>query len=497
MQTFVWNARYETGILRMDTQHRRLVDLINGLGDRISQGELADLDRLYAALLDYALVHFSDEESLMAEHRLAPEVMAQHHESHVQFVRQIEQMKGAGKVSLERVDALNRFLASWLILHILGEDMDVARRMLAASGAQRLRDAVPQSDSEAAMLAAFLNLQDALSKANSELQAANADLENRVAERTRALQDANAELLAQRDELQALLTRLESVQLQLLQKEKMASVGQLAAGVAHEINNPIGFVSSNLTMLGEYSEDLLAIVDAYATTDSLIARDPHALAMIHRIKMDRDLDFLRGDLKTLLAESRDGLRRVTRIVDDLKDFSRLDDDSWQTVDLHTGLNSTINIVLSEVRQKAELRREYGDLPPLRCHPGQLNQVFMNLLINAAQAIEQHGLIIVRTGSADGWGWVEFCDNGCGIPGGQLSRIFEPFFTTKPIGEGTGLGLSMSYSIVHNHSGRIEVSSTVGQGSCFRVCLPLMPAVDSMVLMPAVDSVALNGQAEDS
>lgn len=488
MQTFVWNARYETGILRMDTQHRRLVDLINGLGDTISQGESAGLDRLYAELLDYALVHFSDEESLMAEHHLAPEVMAQHHESHLQFVRQIEQMKGGDNVSLERVDALNRFLASWLVLHILGEDMDIARRMLVASGAQPLRDAVPQSDGEAALLGAFLNLQGALSRANNELQLANAELENRVAERTRALQDVNAELLAQRDELQELLTRLESVQLQLLQKEKMASVGQLAAGVAHEINNPIGFVSSNLTMLGEYSEDLLAIVDAYAATELLIARDPHALATIHRIKEARDLEFVRDDLKTLLAESRDGLRRVTRIVQDLKDFSRLDDDSWQTVDLHTGLDSTINVVRSEIRQKAELRREYGDLPPLRCHPGQLNQVFMNLLINAAQAIAQQGLIIVRTGSADGWGWVEFCDNGCGIQAEFLSRIFEPFFTTKPIGEGTGLGLSMSYSIVHNHSGRIEVSSTVGLGSCFRVCLPLMPAVDAM---------ALNGQAEDS
>lgn len=474
MQTFVWSSRFETGVPLMDMQHRRLVDLINELGDAISCGETgatSEMDRLYAELIDYARVHFAEEERLMTEHGIDPGVITRHHGLHEQFVRQIEQMHGSGDVTAERIRAMNRFLASWLILHILGEDKEIARSIVAASDTAPVVDEAQQSDGETALLAAVLNLQSALSKANTDLLVANADLENRVAERTLALQNANAEL-------QQLLNRLADVQSQLLQKEKLAAVGQLAAGVAHEINNPIGFVTSNLASLAEYAEDLLAILDAYAAAEHLIGRDPHALAAIRRIKEERDLAFVRSDIGTLLEESRNGLRRVSRIVQDLKDFSRVDESDWQVADLHSGLDSTINVVRSEIRQKAELRREYGDLPALRCHPGQLNQVFMNLLINAAQSIERHGLITVRTGCDGNWGWVEICDDGCGIPAEQLPRIFEPFFTTKPVGEGTGLGLSMSHSIVSNHGGRIEVTSRVGQGSCFRVCLPLKQGADA-------------------
>lgn len=495
MQTFVWSPRFETGISDMDAQHHRLVDLINGLGEAILHGETADLDRLHAELFDYTRVHFAEEEALMSEHRLDSRVTTRHRDLHQQFIRQVEQMRAERDGSGDRVQELNRYLASWLTSHILGEDKEIACSIAAASGAAPVPGL--QDGGEAPLLAAVLDMQGALAKANSELMAANQQLESKVAERTQALQEANVELQAQRDELQALLNRLAEVQLQLLQKEKMASVGQLAAGVAHEINNPIGFVSSNLTVLGEYAEDLLAIVDAYAAIEPLIDRHPHAVAAIRCIKEERDLDFIRSDLKTLLDESRDGLRRVSRIVHDLKDFSHVDESSWQLADLHKGLDSTINVVRSEIRLKAELRREYGDLPAVRCHPGQLNQVFMNLLVNAAQAIEQNGLIIVRTGSDDTWGWIEFCDNGCGIPAERLARIFEPFYTTKPVGDGTGLGLSMSYSIVHSHGGRIEVTSSVGQGSCFRVCLPLMPAVDPVVLVPAVDSVVLAGKEESA
>lgn len=285
--------------------------------------------------------------------------------------------------------------------------------------------------------------------------------------------------LARANRAQAtLLDKLEAAQNQLLQKEKLASIGQLAAGVAHEINNPIGFVSSNVTVLGEYLADLLAVLDAYASAETLIARDPQALAAIHRVRQERDLDFVREDSQKLLAESRDGLLRVKQIVQNLKDFSRVDQAEWQLADLHQGLNSTLNVVASELLSKAEVVRAYGDLPPLLCNPGQLNQVFMNLLVNAAQAIETQGTITLRTGrqsAADGegdWGWVEVQDSGAGIAPEHLSRIFEPFFTTKPVGSGTGLGLSLSYGIVNKHGGRIEVASERGKGTCFRIWLPL-------------------------
>ena len=295
----------------------------------------------------------------------------------------------------------------------------------------------------------------------------------------------NAELahtqrdLARANRAQAtLLAKLEAAQSQMLQREKLASIGQLAAGVAHEINNPIAFVSANLTALDEYLQDLWAVLDAYAHATPLIARDAQALSAIERICQERDLAFIREDSVALLAQSRDGLLRVKHIVQNLKDFSRVDQAQWQIANLHEGLDSTINLVAAELRTKAEVVREYGDLPPLMCAPGQLNQVFMNLLVNAAQAIEQHGIITVRTGRGgngldpDQWGWVEVQDTGCGIAQHQMHRLFEPFYTTKIVGQGTGLGLSLCFGMVQNHGGRIEVHSELGQGARFRVVLPL-------------------------
>ncbi len=295
----------------------------------------------------------------------------------------------------------------------------------------------------------------------------------------------NAELaqtqrdLARSNRAQAtLLAKLEAAQSQMLQIEKLASIGQLAAGVAHEINNPIAFVSSNLNTLAEYLQDLWAVLDAYAGATPLIARDAQALGTIERICQERDIAFVREDSVELLAQSRDGLLRVKAIVQNLKDFSRVDQSQWQVANLHDGLDSTLNLVAAQLRAKAEVVRDYGDLPALLCAPGQLNQVFVNLLVNAAQAIEHHGVITVRTGRGDDgldpdqWGWVEVQDTGCGIAQHQMHRLFEPFYTTKIIGQGTGLGLSLCYGIVQSHGGRIEVHSQPGQGARFRVVLPL-------------------------
>ena len=302
------------------------------------------------------------------------------------------------------------------------------------------------------------------------------------------------ELKQNYEHLRALNEQLANAQNQLLQSEKMASIGQLAAGVAHEINNPIGFVSSNLGTLKTYVDELLGVIEAYSAADPLLAGHPEFNATIVARKAEADLDFLGEDIHGLLKESRDGISRVTRIVQDLKDFSRIDSMDWAVANLEQGLDSTLNIALNEIRQKADIVREYAGIPGVECLGSQMNQVFMNLLVNAAQAIDTHGIITIRTGATNDTAWVEIADTGRGIPPENLKRIFDPFFTTKPIGKGTGLGLSLAYSIVQKHHGKLEVSSEVGVGSCFRVEIPRRqpePA-DTNLLQPEFERTNRNG-----
>ncbi|MER2541226.1 MAG: PAS domain S-box protein [Azonexus sp.] len=279
------------------------------------------------------------------------------------------------------------------------------------------------------------------------------------------------ELQEHYQDIQSLNEQLKNTQNQLLQSEKMASIGQLAAGVAHEINNPIGFINSNLGTLKGYVDELLGIIAAYGKADTLIAKQSEIHTAIEALKKRADLDFLNEDIHTLLSESRDGVNRVTKIVQDLKDFSRIDSADWAPANLEQGLDSTLNIVWNELKFKADIVKEYIGLPPVECLGSQLNQVFMNLLLNAAHAIETRGTITIRTGSNGENVWVEIADTGKGIPPENLKRIFEPFFTTKPIGKGTGLGLSLAYSIIQKHHGHLEVVSELGSGSCFHIEIP--------------------------
>ena len=293
----------------------------------------------------------------------------------------------------------------------------------------------------------------------------NARLEEQVLQRTAALSQQLTALTESN-------RKLEEAQFQLLQSEKLASIGQLAAGVAHEINNPIGFINSNLGTLGGYVESLLAIDAAY--TDVQHALEPGvqlAFEAVNTLKTSSDHAFMVEDLRQLIKESRDGLERVKTIVRDLKDFARVGSAEWAWADIHLGLESTLNIVWNELKYKATVEREYGTLPPVHCIPSQLNQVFMNLLVNAAHAIEGQGVIRVRTGCNGKQVWVEVTDTGIGIPPENVTRIFDPFFTTKALGKGTGLGLSLAWGIVQRHRGSIEVESQPGKGSTFRVLLP--------------------------
>ncbi|OEZ54338.1 ATP-binding protein [Duganella sp. HH105] len=272
-------------------------------------------------------------------------------------------------------------------------------------------------------------------------------------------------------EQQALIGELRNAHEQLLQSEKMASIGQLAAGIAHEINNPVGFVNSNMGSLKNYVVTLLGVIERY---EQAAAPHPALAAQLAVLRQQADLEFLKEDVTDLVRESMDGLKRVKDIVQALKDFSHVGETEWQVADLHHGLDSTLNIVANEIKYKARVDKQYGTLPPVTCLASQLNQVFMNLLVNAAHALRELGVITLRTGAADGWVWIEVGDNGCGIAPENLNRIFEPFFTTKPVGSGTGLGLSLSYGIVNRHGGRIEVASVVGQGTRFTVHLPVQP-----------------------
>ncbi|MDX9737256.1 MAG: PAS domain-containing protein [Azonexus sp.] len=275
---------------------------------------------------------------------------------------------------------------------------------------------------------------------------------------------------------QQLNKRLEEATNQLLQSEKMASIGQLAAGIAHELNNPIGFVHSNLGTLDGYINDMMTIVDAYASILAAQGEDSPGLKAIAQLRDERDFDFMREDIFNLLTESKDGIGRVRKIVQDLKTFSRVGEQDWQEADLHQGLDSTLNIVWNELKYKCQVVKEYGELPPVYCLISQLNQVFMNLLVNAGHAIEHKGTITLRSGRlGSDRVFIEIADTGCGIAPDKQHRIFEPFFTTKPVGKGTGLGLSVSYNIVKRHQGEITVTSTPGQGTTFRIILPIHPA----------------------
>lgn len=273
-------------------------------------------------------------------------------------------------------------------------------------------------------------------------------------------------------ELEKAYDELKSVQMQIFQQEKMASIGQLAAGVAHEINNPMGFISSNISTLKKYFE---RITDYMGRVGQAVAErsDDELTAKLAEMRRQLKIDHIMDDGLQLIAESQEGAERVRRIVQDLKSFSRTDQAETALVDINEALVTTINIAWNEIKYLATLERQFGELPRVMCYPQQLNQVFLNLLVNAAHAVSgKKGVITVRTWAEGDSVSVAVIDNGCGIPENIRQRIFEPFFTTKEVGKGTGLGLSISYDIVKKHGGRIDVQSEAGVGTTFTVTLPV-------------------------
>ena len=280
----------------------------------------------------------------------------------------------------------------------------------------------------------------------------------------------------QHRELATAYNDLKVAQSQIIQQEKMASIGQLAAGVAHEINNPTGFIMSNLGSLQKYVDRLTEFI--LVQSEALAGLPPEHAEAVAKQRTSLKVDFIIEDLRSLVKESLDGADRIKKIVQDLKSFSRVDEAEMKMADINAGIESTINIVWNELKYKATLKKEYGDLPRTKCNPGQLNQVFMNMLVNAAHSIEKQGEIRIRTWAEDNAIKVSIADTGAGIQKDKISRIFEPFFTTKEAGKGTGLGLSIAYDIIKKHQGAISVESEVGKGTTFVVTIPIVSRAET-------------------
>jgi two-component system, NtrC family, sensor kinase len=297
----------------------------------------------------------------------------------------------------------------------------------------------------------------------------------RALERRALLRDARRykqDLERRNEELARRQAELERLQAQLVHSEKMASLGQLAAGVAHELNNPAGFIYGNMEVLRECAaglERLLAIYERAALPHE-VSRDAE------RLKAEIDYEHTLADLRTIIDDCAGGAERIRDVVQNLRTFSRLDEAEFKKVDIHEGIDSTIRL-LSRYYSAGCVRlvRDYGELPQVDCYAGQLNQMWMNLLANAAQAVGDGGEVRVTTRLDGGAVRVEVSDTGPGIPAEHLNKIFDPFFTTKPVGEGTGLGLSITYGIVERHGGRIEVESRENFGTTFIVTLPVRAA----------------------
>lgn len=290
-----------------------------------------------------------------------------------------------------------------------------------------------------------------------------------------ALRLSGQQLRERNLELEKTIEKLNQMQIQLIQSEKLASIGQLTAGVAHEINNPLGFVASNLNRFIEYFSDLAGVIDRY---NLLVSADNTDKMLKEKIKEIRehektlDLDFLKKDFNTLMAQTKDGVQRIKSLVDRLRGFAHLSTSGFTDIDVHTAIEDSIAMVWNELKFKAAIKKDYGSLPHIQANEGEIKQVLMNLLINSAQSIEKNGEIRIKTGMEKENIIIQIIDNGCGISPENIKKIFDPFFTTKPIGTGTGLGLWICSVIIEKHNGKITVNSEKEKGTTMTVVLPI-------------------------
>jgi len=290
-----------------------------------------------------------------------------------------------------------------------------------------------------------------------------------VMRQKKEIEEKNKVLEEQKEELQSMLENLKLAQSQLVQSEKMASIGQLVAGIAHEINNPVTFISAGVDSLRTNLDEVRQVLDIYhrVTPENSKEKLKEIVALKERIDYKQAI----REINKLIDSIKNGTERTTQIVNGLRTFSRLDEDVLKFADIHEGLDSTLILLRNKYKNRIEIIKEYADLPQLECYPGQLNQVFMNILSNAIDAIEEKGKITITTSRANGFIRISIKDTGKGIPEHLRAKIFDPFFTTKEVGQGTGLGLSISHGIIEKHKGSIKVKSAIRKGSEFIISLP--------------------------
>lgn len=579
MTIFIWDNSYEVGVGIIDTQHKKLVDILNQLDESLAErSDFQILLRLLNQLLEYTEYHFKSEEDIMRSLGYDHDKYEEHLQEHNEFTDHIKEkikecIDNPEKVSNELLD----IVVEWLLNHILMSDKKMVDELIGnvkdttdkkaevdilhhnLYGALResehrfkeLADILPaliwlsnakgervyvnkqyskltglsvsecikkdsmnglHPDDIASFQAVYAKVSKTLQPADAEYRLIQQDgsicwifetvlprirkngkvagfmgcgidiskqkqieksLEEKVDKGTLELKKTNKVLEQEKQELKGLNEQLKETQGHLVQSEKMASIGQLAAGVAHEINNPLGYIYSNLNTLKGYLTDLEQVAKLTEKMTAALPKDNELAVEFKKLHKELDLEFLQEDLQDLVNESIEGATRAKKIVLDLRDFSRIDKQEREFFDLEEGISATLNIVNNELKYKADIIKEFAGIKPFLCVGAQINQVIMNLLVNAANSIEDFGKITVRTGCEDdNFVWAEVEDTGKGIPDEVKNKIFDPFFTTKPVGKGTGLGLSLSYKIIQDHKGRFEVDSVVGKGTKFRMYLPI-------------------------
>ncbi len=302
-------------------------------------------------------------------------------------------------------------------------------------------------------------------------------LELKVQERTIALEAANY--------------KLQETQAMMVHSEKMRALGELVAGIAHEINNPVNFIHGNIMILQNYADDLLGLIDLYEENNINFPQD--VKDKIEKLKEQIDLDFLRTDIKDLIKSCIEGTQRTKNIVLDLKNFSRMEEMVLTQFDIPKEIDTTLNILNNKYKNRITVNKNYSaDAPKIEAYGGQLNQVFMNILDNAQDAMGDNGVLTINVNRENDNVRIEFIDTGKGIPPENLKKVFDPFFTTKPVGKGTGLGMSISYRVIKDHNGTIEVESEVGKGTKFTIILPINHESKEELLIENKDGVKENG-----